>query len=90
MALSDGITEFIDDIKEKYPGIFVYSVQIPLDGSADDERKAGFVRIHPNVLTPRHTALTERVSGVMSKLRVIKDASNYQPYRSSLMGSANS
>lgn len=26
-----------------HPGIFVHSVQIPEDGSPDDERKAGFV-----------------------------------------------
>jgi len=43
-ALSDGISEFIDDIKAVHPGIFVHSVQIPQGGSADDERKAGFVR----------------------------------------------
>jgi hypothetical protein len=26
-----------------HPGIYVYSVMIPEGGSADDERKAGFV-----------------------------------------------
>ena len=41
-ALSDGISSFIDDIKSLYPGIYVYSVQIPEGGTADDERKAGF------------------------------------------------
>ncbi|WVQ82426.1 hypothetical protein IAT38_004554 [Cryptococcus sp. DSM 104549] len=41
-ALSEGISEFIERIKEIHPGIFVHSVQIPQDGSPDDERKAGF------------------------------------------------
>jgi hypothetical protein len=44
-ALSDGITEFIEDIKELYPGIFVHSVQIPEGGTIDAERKAGFVSV---------------------------------------------
>jgi hypothetical protein len=43
-ALSDGISEFIDDIKAVHPGIFVHSVQIPQGGSDNDERRAGFVR----------------------------------------------
>lgn len=42
-ALSEGIAGFIEDIKAQYPGIFVYSVQIPKGGSLDAERKAGFV-----------------------------------------------
>ncbi|KAK1922121.1 putative palmitoyl-protein thioesterase [Papiliotrema laurentii] len=41
-ALSEGISGFIADIQDLYPGIFVHSVQIPLNGSPDDERKAGF------------------------------------------------
>ncbi|WVQ99134.1 hypothetical protein IAU59_006266 [Kwoniella sp. CBS 9459] len=41
-ALSEGISGFIDDIKDIYPGIFVHSVQVPINGSLDDERKAGF------------------------------------------------
>ncbi|EIW70935.1 hypothetical protein TREMEDRAFT_29260 [Tremella mesenterica DSM 1558] len=41
-AFSEGISEFIQGIKETYPGIYVYSVQIPQGGSEDDERKAGF------------------------------------------------
>ncbi|KAI9639561.1 palmitoyl-protein thioesterase [Dioszegia hungarica] len=41
-ALSEGIAGFIEDIKAQYPGIFVYSVQIPKGGSLDAERKAGF------------------------------------------------
>ncbi|WVF71769.1 hypothetical protein IAT40_006577 [Kwoniella sp. CBS 6097] len=41
-ALSDGISGFIDDIKDIHPGIFVHSVQVPINGSLDDERRAGF------------------------------------------------
>ncbi|WRT66084.1 uncharacterized protein IL334_003037 [Kwoniella shivajii] len=41
-ALSSGISSFIEDIKSIHPGIFVHSIQIPLDGSLDDERRAGF------------------------------------------------
>lgn len=44
-AHADGINEFIEDIKGQYPGIFVHSVSIPTDGSADEERKAGFVSL---------------------------------------------
>lgn len=42
-AHAEGISEFIEEIKAVHPGIFVHSVQIPEDGSLDDERKAGFV-----------------------------------------------
>ncbi|ORX36909.1 palmitoyl-protein thioesterase [Kockovaella imperatae] len=41
-ALSDGISEFIDDIKTLYPGIYVHSVQVPEGGTPDEEKKAGF------------------------------------------------
>ncbi|ADV20138.1 palmitoyl-protein thioesterase [Cryptococcus gattii E566] len=41
-ALSTGIENFIDMVQTIHPGIFVHSVQIPEDGSPDDERKAGF------------------------------------------------
>ncbi|WWC70493.1 uncharacterized protein I206_104444 [Kwoniella pini CBS 10737] len=41
-ALSSGILSFIEDIKSVHEGIFVHSIQIPLDGSLDDERRAGF------------------------------------------------
>ncbi|KAK4686219.1 palmitoyl-protein thioesterase, partial [Tremellales sp. Uapishka_1] len=41
-ALSEGISSFIEDIKSVHPGIFVYSVKVPLEGSLDDEKKAGF------------------------------------------------
>ncbi|ORY32620.1 palmitoyl-protein thioesterase [Naematelia encephala] len=41
-ALSEGISSFIEDIKTAHPGIFIYSVQIPLNGTLDEERKAGF------------------------------------------------
>ncbi|OCF38502.1 palmitoyl-protein thioesterase [Kwoniella heveanensis CBS 569] len=41
-ALSDGISGFIEDIKDIYPAIFVHSVQVPINGSLDDERRAGF------------------------------------------------
>ncbi|WWC89617.1 uncharacterized protein L201_004542 [Kwoniella dendrophila CBS 6074] len=41
-ALSSGITSFIENIKQVHPGIFVHSVQIPLNGTLDDERRAGF------------------------------------------------
>jgi hypothetical protein len=44
-AMSEGITSFIEDIKLAHPGIFVYSVKIPLKGSLNDERNAGFVRL---------------------------------------------
>jgi hypothetical protein len=43
--MSEGITSFIDDIKLAHPGIFVHSVKIPLKGSLNDERNAGFVRL---------------------------------------------
>jgi len=42
-AHADGIEGFIEDIKVVHPGIYVHSVMIPEGGSADDERKAGFV-----------------------------------------------
>jgi palmitoyl-protein thioesterase len=42
-AHADGIEGFIEDIKGTHPGIYVHSVMIPEGGSADDERKAGFV-----------------------------------------------
>jgi len=42
-AHADGIEGFIEDIKAVHPGIYVHSVMIPEGGSADDERKAGFV-----------------------------------------------
>ncbi|WVO16415.1 hypothetical protein L204_104090 [Cryptococcus depauperatus] len=41
-ALSPGIQDFIERIRSIHPGIYVHSVQIPRDGSLDDERKAGF------------------------------------------------
>jgi palmitoyl-protein thioesterase len=42
-AHADGIEGFIEDIKGIHPGIYIHSVMIPEGGSADDERKAGFV-----------------------------------------------
>lgn len=41
-ANGEGITGFMKDIKEMFPGIFIHSVQYPTSGSIDDERKAGF------------------------------------------------
>ncbi|KAK8864163.1 hypothetical protein IAR55_001409 [Kwoniella newhampshirensis] len=41
-SLSPGILDFINLTQSIHPGIFVYSVKIPLEGSLDDERKAGF------------------------------------------------
>ncbi|WVR07292.1 hypothetical protein IAU60_004333 [Kwoniella sp. DSM 27419] len=41
-ALSSGIQSFIDHVKLVHEGIYVHSVQVPLDGSLDDERRAGF------------------------------------------------
>ncbi|CAD6577006.1 MAG: hypothetical protein TREMPRED_001838 [Tremellales sp. Tagirdzhanova-0007] len=41
-SLSDGIQSFIDDVHAIHPGIFVYSVQVPLNGSLDEQRRAGF------------------------------------------------
>jgi hypothetical protein len=44
-ALSEGITSFIADIKDLYPGIYIHSVQIPENGTLDEERRAGFVSL---------------------------------------------
>jgi palmitoyl-protein thioesterase len=34
---------FMDEVRAKYPGIFVHSVVVPADGGVNDERNAGFV-----------------------------------------------
>ncbi|KAL7421573.1 hypothetical protein Q5752_003342 [Cryptotrichosporon argae] len=41
-ALSDGISDFVNRVKQKYDGIYIHSARIPPDGTPDDERKAGF------------------------------------------------
>lgn len=41
-ANGEGIAGLMEDIKDMYPGIYIHSVQYPVSGSIDDERKAGF------------------------------------------------
>lgn len=92
-ALSKGIQSFIEEIKTLYPGIFVYSVQIPEDGSLDDERKAGWVCLtlsgYDEIVLDRGKGRADcGHSGEMQMLKARQLVIRSQPYQSSQMAYA--